>query len=71
MLAGLFQILILYIYKRSYCTARRQRPHHVESTGSRPITEVKQRRAQLVLGCLTAWEHRVLLAYFFCIKQIT
>ena len=23
----------------------RQRPYHVESTGSRPITEVKQRRA--------------------------
>ena len=25
-------------------------PYHAESTGSRPITEVKQRRARLVLG---------------------
>ena len=38
---------------------------HVESTGSRPITEVKQRRARLVLGWVTSWEHRVLLATFF------
>ena len=44
-----------------YC----QRPYHVESTGSRPITEVKQRRAWLVLGWVTAWEHRVQLAIFF------
>ena len=43
----------------------RQRPYHFESTGSRPITEVKQRRARLVLGWVTAWEHRVLLATFF------
>ena len=43
----------------------RQRPYHVEYTGSRPITEVKQRWARLVLGWVTAWEHRVLLALFF------
>ena len=36
------------------------RPYYVESTGSRPITEVKQRRARLVLGWVTAWEYRVL-----------
>ena len=36
------------------------RPYHVENTGSRPITEVKQRRAWLVLGWVTAWEHHVL-----------
>ena len=41
-----------------------QRPYHVESTGSRPITGVKQRRARLVLGWVTAWEHRVLLNFF-------
>ena len=35
------------------------RPYHVENTGSRPITEVKQRRARLVLGWVTAWEYRV------------
>ena len=33
------------------------RPYHVENTGSRPITEVKQRRAWLVLGWVTAWEY--------------
>ena len=37
----------------------RLRPYHAESTGSRPITEVKQRRARLVLGWVTAWEYRV------------
>ena len=36
------------------------RPYHVEHTGSRPITEVKQRRARLVLGWVTAWESQVL-----------
>ena len=36
------------------------RPYHVENTRSRPITEVKQRRARLVLGWETAWEYRVL-----------
>ena len=40
----------------------RQRPYHVENTSSRPITEVKQRWARLVLGWVTAWEHRVLLS---------
>jgi hypothetical protein len=27
--------------------------------GPRPITEVKQRRARLVHGWMTAWEYRV------------
>ena len=36
------------------------RPYHVECTGSRPITEVKPRRAQLVLGWATALEYWVL-----------
>ena len=31
-----------------------------EYTGSRPITEVKQRQARLVLGWETAWEYQVL-----------
>ena len=43
----------------------RQRPYHGERTGSRPITEVKQRRASSVLGWVTAWEHGVLLALNF------
>jgi hypothetical protein len=39
-----------------------QRLYHVENTGSRPITEVKQHRAWSVLGWVTAWEHHVPLA---------
>ena len=41
-----------------------QRPYHVEHTSSRPNTEVKQHWARIVLGWETAWEHRVLLAFF-------
>ena len=41
-----------------------QRPYHVEHTSSRPITEVKQHWARLVLGWVTAWEHRVLLSFY-------
>jgi hypothetical protein len=44
----------------------RQGPYHVERTGSRPITEVKQHWARLVLGWVTAWESRVPLALTFC-----
>ena len=36
------------------------RPYHVESTSSRPITEVKQRWVVLVLGWVTAWEYTML-----------
>ena len=36
------------------------RPYHAESTSSRLITEVKQRRAGLVPGWVTAWEYPVL-----------
>ena len=46
-----------------------QRPYHVENTGSRLITEVKQHWARLVLGWVTAWEHRVLLAFFHLSQQ--
>ena len=48
----------------------RQRPYHVESTGTGRITVVKQRRARLALGWVTAWEPRVLLAFLFA-PQIT
>ena len=41
-----------------------QGPYHVESTGSRLITEVKLRRAGLVLAWVTGWEYPVLLAPF-------
>ena len=42
------------------------RPYHVECTGSHLNTEVKQRRASLVPGWVTAWESLVLQASFFC-----
>ena len=35
------------------------RPYHDEYTRSRPITEVKHRRARIVLGLGTTWEHLV------------
>ena len=50
--------------KANFPSLLRQRPYHVEHTGSRPITEVKQHWAWLVLGWVTAWEHQVLLALF-------
>ena len=43
------------------------RPYHVEHTSSRQITEVKQHRAKLVLGWVTAWEYLVLQAKSFSI----
>ena len=48
-----------HVQKRPKGTSNCLRPYHAESTGSRPITEVKQRRARLVLGWVTAWEYRV------------
>ena len=39
--------------------SNRLRPYHVECTASRPICEVKQRWAWLVLGWGTAWEYQV------------
>ena len=53
---------MILVFRLHYC---RQRPYHVENTGSRLITAVKKRRAWLVLGWVTAWEHHVLLALFF------
>lgn len=48
-------------YKAQFVSeANGLRPYHAESTGSRPITEVKPRRAWLVLGWATALEPQVL-----------
>ena len=44
---------IFGVFGRTECL----RPYHVESTSSRPITEVKQRWVVLVLGWVTAWEY--------------
>jgi hypothetical protein len=49
---------------------RRQRPYRVECTGSLPNSEVKRRRARLVLGWGTAREDlRVLLAFCFVLSR--
>jgi hypothetical protein len=51
----------LYLFRKyKFSLTYRLRPYHVEHAGSRLITEAKQRRAWLVLGWVTAWEHRVL-----------
>ena len=55
----------MHLYNLLNNTLVRQRPYHVECTASRPISEVKQRWAWLVLGWVTAWEHQVLLAFIF------
>ena len=53
-----------HLMKHKTC---RQRPYRVECTGSLPNSEVKRRRARLVLGWGTAREDlRVLLA-FLCV----
>ena len=46
--------------KRKELLTQCLRPYHVENTGSRPITEVKQRRAWLVRGWVTASEYHLL-----------
>ena len=48
---------ILYMAANTYIL--RLRPYHDEHTRSRLITEVKHRRAGIVLGWGTAWEHPV------------
>ena len=58
------KILVLRFKKTGFGSPKCQRPYHVEHTSSRPITEVKQRWVQSVLGWVTAWEHWMLLASF-------
>ena len=60
-----FTFFPIYSITTSFNACVCQRPYHVENTGSRPITAVKQRWAWLVLGWVTAWEHHVLLAFTF------
>ena len=58
---GFYDPRMLHLFRKyKFPGSYRLRPYHVENTGSRPITEVKQRRARLVLGWVTAWEYRVL-----------
>ena len=69
-ISGAIEIMLGWAYfafsrirKRSYRhaahTASRLPPYHVEYTRTRQISQVKQRRARLVLGSETAWESRV------------
>jgi hypothetical protein len=49
----------------------RQRPYCVECTGSHPNSEVKPRKARIVLGWVTAREVlRVLLTFFATLTQV-
>ena len=54
----------VFIMSPNFLVVSCVRPHHPENTGSRSITEVKQGRAALVLGWVTAWEYAV--PYAFC-----
>ena len=47
-----------------------QRPYHAENTSSRPIPEVKQHWARLVLGWETAWEPLVSLSFFLLDRNL-
>ncbi|CAN0234029.1 unnamed protein product, partial [Laminaria digitata] len=42
-----------------------ERPYHVDRNTSRPLCEVKRRRARLVLRWGTTWEALVLFLFFF------
>ena len=44
--------------------SKKVRSYHVERTGSHPITEVKERRAQSVLGWVTTLEYWVPYAFY-------
>ncbi len=47
-----------------YFVGERLGPYHADRTLSRPIWEVKQRQAWLVLAWVTGWEYRVLKPLF-------
>ena len=49
----------------------RQRPYHAGPTASLPYSEVKQRWVRIVLRWVTAWEHRMPLASFFAVLDVS
>ena len=55
--------LSAYIVVNKTAVFLQKRPYHGENTSFRSITEVKQHRGRLVLGWVTAWEHRVSLSF--------
>ena len=58
---GLYACWRVYLWVIGH-NGNRQRSYQRKYTSSRPITEVKCVRAQIVLGWGTAWEHWVTLA---------
>ena len=49
------------------------RPYHVENNGSRQISEIKLRKACLVLAWETAWEQqccRLFFSLLFCLGSM-
>ena len=56
LLANLFQFLLGQQQIALIYNTKSLRPYHDEYTRSRLITEVKHRRARIVLGWVTAWE---------------
>ena len=60
---GVYRIIEYCIKPLNLCLG----PYHVESTSSRPITEVKQRWVVLVLGWVTAWEYT--MSQTFCLFE--
>ncbi|CAN0388414.1 unnamed protein product, partial [Scytosiphon promiscuus] len=48
-----------------------ERPYHVDRTTSRPLCEVKRRRARLVLRWGTTWEALVLFLFSWRQESIT
>ena len=66
---SLMRMLVLSVFEYKQNCLHCLRPYHAENTGSRPITEVKQRRARPVLERVTAWEQRVSQASF-CIRRV-
>ena len=63
-----FCFILRVIYIKS-STGTCQRPYCDENTGSLPNSEVKHRKARIVLGWVTAREVlRVLLAFLFVIE---
>ena len=55
---------ILFDKKTIQLLSEYLQPYHAESTCSRPITEVKQRWAGLVLQWVTTWEYTLCGRFF-------
>ena len=52
-----------HLYKLHITLHHQERPYHADRTTSRPLCEVKRRRARLVLRWGTTWEALVLFLF--------